>query len=208
MSVAIAIDGHSGSGKGTLARALSAHYNFPCLHTGLLYRALARAVIEAGGKNDDILLVQELVKTTDFTHLDERQLHQGDISSVASEIAQYPEVRAQLLAYQRDFVSNAKQGGVILEGRDIGTVIMPDAPVKFFITAELKIRAQRRFEQLGGGKSLAQIEAEIEARDQRDSARDTAPLKKAPNAHLLDSTNRSIVEMMNYAIQIIDTVKG
>ena len=212
MTLQIAIDGYAASGKGTLARNLSKHYGFPCLHTGLLYRALAAEVIKQGGTGEDIALARAVSQGLDFAQLDEAKLRQGSISEVASELAKAQEVRDLLVRRQREFAAKAGEGegegeGVILEGRDIGTIILPEAQVKFFTTAELEARAERRYQQLKDERasaSKADIIQELQARDERDTKRSVAPLKKAPDAHLLDSTNRSIVETTNQAIQIID----
>ena len=216
MMLQIAIDGYAASGKGTLARNLSKHYGFPCLHTGLLYRALAAEVIKQGGTGEDIALARSVSQGLDFAQLDEAKLRQGSISEVASELAKAQEVRDLLIHRQREFAAKAgegegegasESGGVILEGRDIGTIILPDAQVKFFTTAGLETRAERRYQQLKDERasaSKADIIQELQARDERDTKRSVAPLKKAPDAHLLDSTNRSIVETTNQAIQIID----
>lgn len=200
----IAIDGPAGSGKGTLARALAKHYDFATLHTGLLYRALALA------SKGDIEKAKQAIASLDLTQLNEEKLHQGNISQLATKLASYKEVRDLLIAQQRQFAYNPPKGkkGAILEGRDIGTVILPSADVKIFITATLEARAQRRYGQVKTNKTLAEIIQEIKARDHQDTTRKTAPLKQAETAHLIDNTKLSIIETTNQAIQTINAARG
>lgn len=200
----IAIDGPAGSGKGTLARALAKHYDFAVLHTGLLYRALALA------SNGDIEKIKPSLASLDLTQLDEEKLHQGNIGQLAAKLASYKEVRDLLIENQRQFARKPPNGknGSILEGRDIGTVILPQADVKIFITATLESRAHRRYQQMKTKKTLAEITQEIRERDHQDTAREIAPLKKSEAAHLLDSTNLSIMGTINQAIQIINSASS
>ena len=203
----IAIDGPAASGKGTLAQSLAAHYDFACLHTGLLYRALALSVLRERGEAAamaDILETGRGMVWRDIAAGGEAELHRAHIGAYASELAQYAEVRALIIDHQRGFAAAPPLGksGAILEGRDIGSVILPEADVKIFITASLAARAVRRQAQSGG--DLAAIRDQLRARDQRDQSRAAAPLIQASDARLLNTTNLSIDETLNQAIHIID----
>lgn len=183
----IAIDGPAASGKGTISRALAETFGFAHLDTGLLYRAVGAVQAETGG---DPAAIAAALTEADLARDD---LRSGPAAQAASRVAAIPEVRTALVEFQRGFAR--RQGGAVLDGRDIGTVICPDADVKFFVTASMAERARRRHAELsakGDGRSLTEIEADIISRDKRDSEREAAPLKPAADARLLDTTELSI----------------
>ena len=193
MKFTVAIDGPAAAGKGTIARAVAAEFGFAHLDTGLLYRAVGvKALERAGGVIDPI--AAELIAGS----LTEADLKRADLrttlaSRAASKVAAIPGVRAALLRFQHDFAR--RDGGAVLDGRDIGTVICPDAEVKLFVTADDSRRAQRRHRELaaaGSELTVAQVLADLKARDARDSRRKDAPLTRAPDAVLLDTTELSI----------------
>jgi cytidylate kinase len=203
----IAIDGTFASGKGTLGKGLAAHYDLPYLDTGKLYRATAKRVLDAGGdvaNPDDGERAAKALRTED---LSDPILKSGPIGAAASKVSVHPPVRAALLAFQRDF---AAKGGV-LDGRDIGTVICPDADVKLYVTASAEIRAMRRHAELSGygeTHTLDDVLGQLIERDTRDSTRATAPLKPAEDAHLLDTTELGIEDALAAAIRICDAILG
>ncbi len=184
----IAVDGPAAAGKGTLSRRLANALSLPYLDTGLLYRAVGRRVLDVGGDpaNPDAAEAQaRALQATDLARADLRGLAAG---VAASQVAAIPGVRAELLTFQRSF---ADRGGAVLDGRDIGTVIFPDAEVKLFVTASLEVRAARRWRELqvrGVAASLEAVTQEIRTRDVRDEARASAPLRQAPGAVLLDTS--------------------
>ncbi len=182
----IAVDGPAASGKGTLAKRLAAHYGLPCLDTGLLYRIVARAMLDAGHDIHDAEAAEQIVGSFDEAGFPEERLRGREIGEAASVVAAMPAVRAGLLARQRRFAS--QPGGAVLDGRDIGTVICPDAPAKLFVTATPEVRAARRHKELAGRGDDASFEAilaDIRRRDARDSGRSDAPLKAAADAVVL-----------------------
>lgn len=186
MSFTVAIDGPAASGKGTLARAVARHFGFEHLDTGLLYRAVGARYLEGV---DPVTAARELRAS----ELDAERLRIPDIAQAASVVAAIPEVRAQLLAFQRAFA--AREGGAVLDGRDIGTVICPDAAVKIYVTARDDIRAARRWRELrqkGHEIALMEVLEDLQTRDRRDQDRATSPLSKADDAILLDTTELSI----------------
>ena len=201
----IAIDGTFASGKGTLGKGLAAHYGLPYLDTGKLYRATAKRVLDLGGdleKPEDAARAAKLISAKE---LSDPILKSGPIGAAASKVSVHPEVRTALFDFQRDF---AAVGG-ILDGRDIGTVICPDADVKLYVTATPQERAKRRHTELTGyGESLSveEVLAQLIERDTRDSTRAAAPLKPAEDAHMLDTTGMSIAEVLAAAIEICDAV--
>ena len=202
MSV-IAIDGTFASGKGTLGKRLSAHYALPYLDTGKLYRAVGYAMLQAGDDPSNAKAASRAAKNLDVAMLSDPVLKSADAAVAASKLAVHKEVRAALLTFQRDFAA----GGAILDGRDIGTVICPDADVKLYIDAKAEIRAQRRFEELqsyGEDISYEAVLAQLIERDTRDKTRIEAPLKPAHDAHLIETTALSIEEVVARAIKIID----
>ena len=197
MSFTIAIDGPAAAGKGTLAQALSAHFGFAYLDTGLLYRAVGAGVL-AGG--EPVAVAQAL----DPSDLNADTLRTQAVAEAASRVAVIPDVRAALVAFQRSFAR--RDGGAVLDGRDIGTVICPDANVKLFVTASAEIRADRRFAELtakGVQADLAAILDEVRARDDRDQNRAEAPLIAAADATLIDTTSMTAAEALAQAITIV-----
>ena len=205
----IAIDGPAASGKGTLGKRLATHYGLRHLDTGLLYRAVAKALIDAGKRPDDAAAAIAAAKALDAGRFDELALKGPSIGEAASVVSAIPGVRAALLAFQRDFA--AIPPGAVLDGRDIGTVICPDADVKIFVTAAPKVRAGRRAaEYRAQGKPIdeATVLADIVARDRRDQDRAAAPLKQAPDAHLLDTTHLDIDAAIRAAIDIVEATRA
>ena len=201
----IAIDGTFASGKGTLGKGLAAHFDLPYLDTGKLYRAAAKRVLDAGG---DVEAAEDglgAAKSITPEDLSDPILKSGPIGAAASKVSVHPDVRAALLEFQRSF---AAKGG-ILDGRDIGTVICPDADVKLYVTASQTERALRRHKELTGyGETLSveDVLAQLIERDTRDSSRAVAPLKPAEDAHMLDTTGLGIQEVLQAAIEICDRV--
>lgn len=201
----IAIDGPAASGKGTLAKRLAAHYGFHCLDTGLLYRAVALSLLDAGHAPSDREQAAAAAKALDLARYAEIALKAPKVGEAASIVSAIPEVRAALLAYQKSFA--AREPGAVLDGRDIGTVIAPHAEVKIFITASPEIRARRRFlemQQQGVKLSEPEMLADIRRRDERDSSRGVAPLKIAPDAHLLDSSAMDADAVLKAAVAIVE----
>ncbi len=205
----IAIDGTAASGKGTLARALARHLDFAYLDTGALYRAVALQLSRSGGNVEN---EQDALKAAgELEHLDltDPELKSESTGGLASKVATIPAVRAALLDFQHEFAANPPGGkaGAILDGRDIGTVVCPDAEVKLFITASVETRAKRRFlEQYGPTGSEAEYQAildELIQRDRRDTERALSPLKPAENAHLLDTTNSDIEAVFEQALRLV-----
>jgi len=201
----IAIDGPAASGKGTIGKRVAVHYRLAYLDTGSLYRAVARDTIARGGDPAREAAAVVSAQRLDPSTLDDPKLREPGLGEAASLVAKHAAVRTALLAYQRAF-ARAHQGAV-LDGRDIGTVICPDAEVKLFVTATPEERARRRYlelKQSGAAVSEAEVLADIRRRDERDSGRAAAPLRKAPDAHLLDTTNLDIDAAFKAAIDLID----
>lgn len=201
----IAVDGPAASGKGTIARALAKHYNLPHLDTGLLYRAVAATVKRL---DFDPTREADAVAACDFDELTlaDPVLREDEIGKLASVVSAHPLVRAALLQRQKRFAH--QEGGAILDGRDIGTVIAPDADAKLFVRATPTIRARRRHAELqsrGSTATFDQVLADIRARDQRDSSRSTAPLVLAPDAALLDTSFLSIEASIEKAINLVES---
>lgn len=209
MGFVIAIDGPAAAGKGTLARKLSSHYGFAYLDTGSLYRAVGQAVRDRGLDPSDAAAALEAARTLDVGKIDERAIRTREAGEAASVVAVMQPVRDAILQFQRDFAQNPPEGlpGAVLDGRDIGTVVCPDADVKIFVTASPEIRAHRRWLELktsGSDVSEAQVLEDTRERDRRDSERTVSPLKPADDAHLLDTTNLSIEAAFGEAVRIID----
>lgn len=201
----IAVDGPAASGKGTLARRLAAHYGLPYLDTGLLYRMVARAMLDAGHDIHDAIAAEAIVGSFDETAFPEERLRGREIGEAASVVAAMPAVRAGLLTRQRRFAAQAS--GAVLDGRDIGTVICPEAPAKLFVTATPEVRAARRHKELvgrGEAVTLDGILADIRRRDARDSGRSDAPLKAADDAVVLDTSALTVEEAATAAIGIVE----
>ena len=205
----IAIDGPAASGKGTLGKTLAAHYALRHLDTGLLYRAVAKGVLNAGCKPSDRAAAVAAAQGLDLTQLDETALKQPAIGDAASIVSAFPDVRAVLVAVQREFA--AKPPGAVLDGRDIGTVICPGADVKIFVTASAEVRARRRaleYKAMGQAIDEAAVLADIKKRDERDTKRAISPLKRAPDAHLLDTSNMDISTAIRAAIDIVEACRA
>lgn len=201
----IAVDGPAASGKGTLARRLAAHYGLPYLDTGLLYRMVARAMLDAGHDIHDAAAAEAIVGSFDETAFPEERLRGREIGEAASVVAAMPAVRAGLLTRQRRFAAQAC--GAVLDGRDIGTVICPEAPAKLFVTATPEVRAARRHKELvGRGEAVTfdGILADIRRRDARDSGRSDAPLRAAEDAVVLDTSALTVEEAATAAIGIVE----
>jgi len=205
----IAIDGPAGSGKGTLGKRLAAHYGLRHLDTGLIYRGVAKAVLDAGHAPDDRARAITAAEALDLTRYEGPSLKTQAVDEAAAVVSAIPEVRAAVLAFQRNF--GRTRPGAVLDGRDIGTVIFPDAEVKFFVTATPEVRAGRRVAELrsrGIKVNPADVLADIQRRDQRDTTRAISPLKPAPDAHLLDTTHLDIDAAFRAAIDIVEAVRA
>jgi CMP/dCMP kinase len=204
----IAVDGPAASGKGTIARRLADVYGLHHLDTGLIYRAVAKAVLDAGYSPHDAERAIAAAIALDPTRFDEKSLKAQPITEAASVVAAIPDVRQALMNFQRQFAT--KPPGAVLDGRDIGTVIAPGADVKLFVVATPGERARRRSLELQArGEPIDEQEvlADLLRRDERDSRRTAAPLKSAPDAHLLDTTHLSIDAAFRAAVEIIEAVR-
>ncbi|MEQ8823218.1 MAG: (d)CMP kinase [Filomicrobium sp.] len=200
----IAIDGPAASGKGTLARQVAAHFGLHYLDTGSLYRAVARDVLARGFRLDDTWAAVSLARSLDPASLDDDGLRAPGVGEAASRVAGIPEVRAALLQYQRNFAGRAP--GAVLDGRDIGTVVCPTAKVKIFVTATAEERARRRYEERkaqGEDVTYDGILELITNRDARDTARGSAPMRRAEDADLLDTTEMDIQAAFDAAVGLI-----
>ncbi|MDP9421223.1 MAG: cytidylate kinase [Pseudomonadota bacterium] len=201
----IAVDGPAASGKGTIARAIARHFGLPHMDTGMLYRAVALSMFRFGGDPGSEFEAVRACEGIAQIDPSDAELRSEAVSSIASRISAYPGVRAALLDRQRHFAAQA--GGAVLDGRDIGTVIAPDAAVKLFVTASPEVRAQRRVRELlerGMPAHLDDVQIDIRARDARDSGRDAAPLKQADDAELLDTSEMEIDEAIAAAISLVE----
>jgi len=208
-SVIIAVDGPLASGKGTIARALGARFGVPHLDTGALYRAVAVAMIEKGLPPEDADAAEEVARTLDVSAIDESKIRTAGAGVAASVVSAHPRVRAALLDVQRNFAS--QPGGAVLDGRDIGTVICPDADVKLFVTADEESRAWRRRAELvnrGEEISFEQVLGQLRQRDARDASRADAPMLKADDAIELDTSDMSVDEAVREAIRLVETKLG
>src|SRR5688572_13663980 len=199
----IAVDGPAASGKGTIARAIAAHYGLPHMDTGLLYRAVGLNLLRWGG---DPNIEKDALGACDFSQIDfaDPELKSEAAGGLASRISAFPLVRAALIKRQRDFAE--QEGGAVLDGRDIGTVIAPDADVKLFVTASPEERARRRggeLERMGLTAHYEDVLIDIRARDERDSNRDMAPLRMAEDAVLLDTSEMTIGDAIREAISLV-----
>lgn len=203
--IVIAVDGPAASGKGTIARALARHFGLPHMDTGMLYRAVALTMFRFGGdpgNEFEAVRACEGIAQVDPT---DAELRSEAVSSIASRISAYPGVRAALLERQRNFAGQASGG--VLDGRDIGTVIAPDASVKLFVTATAEVRAQRRVRELlerGMPTHFEDVLIDIRARDARDSGREAAPLAQADDAELLDTSEMDIDQAIAAAIRLAE----
>lgn len=208
----IAIDGPAASGKGTIARRLAAHFGLPHLDTGLLYRGVGRIMLDRGFPLDNVEIAAAIAENLDVADLAGGALRTREAGEAASVVAAHPPVRQALLELQRAFA--LQPGGAVLDGRDIGTVIAPDAPAKLFVTASPEERARRRFRELVGRGEVADDEAihaaivaDIAKRDARDSGRSSAPLVIAPGALVLDTTSLGIEEAFAAALAAVEAAR-
>jgi len=205
----IAIDGPAASGKGTLARRVAEHLGYAWLDTGLLYRAVARDVLARGGNLEDAIAAAKAARSLDPGTLDDPGLRIPGVGESASIVARMPEVRAALLAFQREFAK--RRPGAVLDGRDIGTVVCPEARVKVFVTAEPEVRAQRRWRELadrGEDVPFQRVLETIRRRDERDAGRDDAPMRPAEDAILLDTSDLDIDAAFEAIIDLIERKIG
>jgi cytidylate kinase len=203
----IAIDGPAASGKGTLAKELARYYRLTHLDTGLLYRAVAKAMVDAGARFDEVDAAVRAAREIDPPSFNEKELKRASLADAASLVSAIPEVRSALVSLQRQF----GQKGAVLDGRDVGTVIFPDAEVKIFVTAAPEVRARRRTAELseaGEPTPFSDVLADILRRDERDTTRAAAPLKAAPDAHLLDTTYLDIDAAFRAAVAIVEAVRA
>jgi cytidylate kinase len=206
----IAIDGPAASGKGTIARRLAEILKFDRLDTGALYRAVAWAVLSSGGDPMKVADAVAAARELRPGAIDETCLRSDTIGDAASKVAAIPQVREALLDFQRNFARRPPGGrGAVIDGRDIGTVIVPNADVKIFVTARDEVRAHRRFEELRPERPHlreSDVLADLKARDRRDSERAVAPLRAAPDAHVLETSELNIDAAVEAALRIVETV--
>ena len=203
----IAIDGPAGAGKGTLARRLADHFRLNLLDTGLTYRAVALRMLETGLPLDNASAAETAARQVDLSALDRDVLSSHAVGEAASRVAVIPAVRRVLVEKQREF--GATPPGAVLDGRDIGTVVCPDADVKLYVTASADVRAKRRLAEIearGGSAEYAQILSDIERRDARDMGREDSPLRPAPDAHLLDTSEMDIETAFQAARALVEQV--
>lgn len=200
----IAIDGPAASGKGTLAKRIARYFGLAHLDTGLLYRAVARDVRVRGGALDDPAAARAAAANLDPATLDDPALRDRGLGEAASVVAAFPQVRAAILAYQRSFAGRPE--GAVLDGRDIGTVVCPDADVKLYVTASREVRAERRYREMADRGEAASYEGvleDIRRRDERDAGREVSPMRPAPDAFLLDTSNLDIEAAFDTAVGVI-----
>jgi cytidylate kinase len=207
----IALDGPAASGKGTLARLIARHYDFAYLDTGSLYRGVAAVLLRSGRRPGDEEAAAEAARNFSLCQIDGVDIRTREVGAAASKVAAMPAVRAALLDFQRRFAARPPGGakGAVLDGRDIGTVVCPDAEVKFFVTASPEVRAHRRFLELKESRpdiSAEEIFNDLVERDARDAARAVAPLASAEDAELLDTTHLTIEAAFAAARRVIDGV--
>jgi CMP/dCMP kinase len=205
----IALDGPAASGKGTLGKKLAEHYGLRHLDTGLIYRAVAKALLDAGHAPSNRARAVAAAEALDPSSFDAAALKSPAVGEAASLVSAIPEVRGALVAFQRNF--GRTPPGAVIDGRDIGTVIFPDAEIKIFVTATPEVRAQRRTAELRGAGTAAneaEVLADIRRRDRRDIERAAAPLKAAPDAYLLDTTHLDIDAAFRAAIDIVEAVRA
>jgi len=201
----IAVDGPAASGKGTIARALAAHFGLPHMDTGMLYRAVAVSLNRFGGDPGEEFEAVRAVAGLAQVAADDPELRSEFAGSVASRISAYPGVRAALLERQRDFAD--QDGGAVLDGRDVGTVVAPHAVAKLFVTASAEVRARRRLAELearGASAHYDDVLIDIRARDERDAGRATAPLRQADDAELLDTSELDVDAAIARAIALVE----
>jgi cytidylate kinase len=208
----IAVDGSAASGKGTLAKRLAQHFDLAHLDTGSLYRALGLQLLKQGAKPENIDEIQAISESQhlDLRLYDDPQIRTDEIASIASIIAPITAVRANLLKLQRDFAASPPHGkGAVLDGRDIGSVVLPDAPIKLFIDADLEVRADRRIKELlraGQSAMFRDVLEDMRVRDQRDRGRDVAPLRAVSDAKIIDTSDMDADQVFAAALDHITTV--
>ena len=205
----IAIDGPAASGKGTLARMIAGAFGLPHLDTGLTYRAVAHRLLQQGEPLDDESRALAAARSIDMGALDRRVLADHSVGEAASRVAVMPCLREQLVSLQRDFAN--RPAGAVLDGRDIGTVVCPDADVKLYVTASAPVRATRRWLEIrerGQDAKRDAILADILARDARDMGRTDSPLKPASDAHIVDTSDMAIETAFDMARSVIEQVTG
>lgn len=203
----IAVDGPAASGKGTIARLLGEAYGLPVLDTGLLYRAVGMTLLAEGGDLDDAAAASDVARRLDPARLQDAAFRTREAGEAASRVAAHPEVRLVLRDFQRAFA--AQPGGAVIDGRDIGTVIAPDAPAKLYVTATPEARARRRWLQLKDtGVAYEEVLADIRQRDARDAGRADSPMRPADDAVLLDTTEMTISAAADAARRIVETARA
>jgi cytidylate kinase len=207
----IALDGPAASGKGTLARLIAEHYKFAYLDTGTLYRGVAYLLLREGEDPRDEAAAERVARDFSLDQIAGAEIRGGEVGRGASVVAAHPKVRQALLEFQREFARRPPCGaaGAVLDGRDIGTVVCPEADVKFYVIASPEVRARRRFLELEGrapGLSEAAVLADLRERDARDAARAVAPMARAADAELLDTTHLTIEAAFAAARRVIDGV--
>lgn len=204
----IAIDGPAGSGKGTLAKALAEHLGYPHLDTGALYRATALAVLRDGADPDDDAAAERAARSLDAALVESPELRTAAVGEAASKVAAKPAVRAALRDFQRSFARTPP--GAVLDGRDIGTVIVPDARVKLFVTATPEIRARRRHEELlprGEASIYGRVLADLRQRDARDAERAEAPMRMADDAVEIDTSDLTPDQVLQRALALVEAAR-
>lgn len=207
VALIVAVDGPAAAGKGTLARRLAAELGLPYLDTGLLYRATGRRVLDTGGNPFDMHAAEEAACALVPADMERTDLRGPDADRAASAVAAFPHVRAALLEFQRGF---GRSHGAVLDGRDIGTVVFPDAAVKLFVTASPEARAHRRWLELrakGVERAEADVAAEMAERDERDAIRAAAPLRPAADAHVLDTTALDADAVFALALELVRSAR-
>ncbi len=207
-SLVVAIDGSAASGKGTLAKRLAKHFDFAYLDSGSLYRAIGVAVLRKGGDPTNEAQAVAAAQTLDISQFTPEDLRTEAAGVAASQVAAIPNVRTAILQFQRDFAATPPNGkkGVVIDGRDIGTVVCPDAPAKIFVSASLDVRVERRIKELRGKGELvieARVRADLEARDARDSGRSVAPMKPAEDAWQLDTSALNADEVFDLSCKFV-----
>jgi cytidylate kinase len=207
MGFVIAVDGPAASGKGTIAVRLGAEYGYPVLDSGLLYRAVGVRVLAEGGDLDDANVAAAVALTLDAAELEKPQVRTRAAGEAASRVAVHPEVRIALREFQQSFA--AQEPGAVIDGRDIGTVIAPNAQAKLYVTASPEIRAERRWKQLADeGVTYEDVLADIRTRDARDAGREDSPMRPADDAVLLDTSEMTIEAAFDAARRIVEAARG
>lgn len=209
MGFVIAVDGPAASGKGTIASRLAAAYGLPMLDTGLLYRAVGVRILAAGGDLDDPIFAEASARGLELSELEKPEVRTRAAGEAASRCAIHPGVRSALYDLQRAFA--LQDGGAVIDGRDIGTVICPEAQAKLYVTASPEVRADRRWKQLvgqGEGVTFEEILADIRKRDERDGGRKDAPMTQAADAILLDTSEMSIEHAFDAARRIVEAARA